>query len=609
MAAVVVEVQVALDGKLEVRRLDVKVGEVEVPVQPERRLLDRLLLRLDLFGLAARRVRPLAGVEEQHVRVLAQAGQLLVGKLLDDHPGVGDLRVHGEQAVGVVAEDVQLSGDVGALLARLPHRHRSGPQRLAVLQLAVAHRLAVAQMHLAGELDLLAAGRLRRVFAGGHQNGREGSHAGAAGEAIDDHFLARKRRVEADVLVDALPDHVEDAAAQVGLAFGDGLGDAARQLHVRVEHAAGAAQAGRESREEGEVEMLCLQVAAHRSVEDGGHSVAQQRACAQVGFQAGVGEEVAAAGRVDADVQQRAGRVRLHIQVGRAQVLVAGGDVLDGDLPHQPRLRGRAGQRDAAGELSLRHRAAPGELACARDGQARNLQRRGDRAVEQRRDGVGLAAARPQREELLAREREAGIEPRHHQILRLRAERQLDRVGDDQLALETEAMQAPDGDVLSSGIDLQRRVCDRAGQPHAEVHLARAALGKEARLRQPPELELRHRQFRLERPLQGGAQIRLVLEGALQVKRRLRGEAQRRRSAERDGAIDRGLALLEEQAQPRVDVLDLLRADVVRIDRQRRPRRTERAARDQVQVDQPVRALLLQLGDLRGLGELRQIDL
>ena len=79
VAGVVDEVHLALDGKLEVRRLHVEMVEIEMRIHSEGGLAARFRLRLDIFGFASGRVRPLAGMHEDDVGVLLQPRQLLVG--------------------------------------------------------------------------------------------------------------------------------------------------------------------------------------------------------------------------------------------------------------------------------------------------------------------------------------------------------------------------------------------------------------------------------------------------------------------------------------------------------------------------------------------------
>ena len=289
-------------------------------------------------------------------------------------------------------------------------------------------------------------------------------------------------------------------------------------------------------------------------------------------------EEVAAARRIDAEVQQRASGIGLDVEIAGAEVLLPGRQILERQLPRQPRPRRRSGQRDAPGELSFRHRLPAGQLRRARDGQAGNLQRQRDRAIEQRRDRVRIVAPGRHLDQLRARKRGAGIQPRHHVALRLRADRQLDLIDDVQLSLETEPVQPPDGHVLARAVQMELRFCRRPAQPRAQAEDARAPLGKQARSRQPLELEPGDRDLGGEGALDRAAQVALLFHRPLQIERRLRGEAERRRAAQRDAAVERRFAPFQEHARLRVDVLDPVGADVLDVERECRPRRAGAAA-------------------------------
>src|SRR5205807_2868981 len=168
----------------------------------------------------------------------------------------------------------------------------AGAQRRAVGSLAVASRFAVAEMDLAGELDAVRPVALTLARGGEHGAVRTG--AGVAGQPIDHHLLGRKSGVETDVLVDALPHHVEEASAQVRVALRLRLGEDAGELDVALERAAGASDVGQEAGEEGEVELFGLHLSLELPVEDRHRAAPEQRAPAQVSLQLRVGEEIAA---------------------------------------------------------------------------------------------------------------------------------------------------------------------------------------------------------------------------------------------------------------------------------------------------------------------------
>ena len=78
MPRVVVEGQAALDGELEVLGRDVDAVDVQLGMRAEVRLGPCLGLRLDLLRFLADRMRLLAFVDEDHVGIGLQIGQLLV---------------------------------------------------------------------------------------------------------------------------------------------------------------------------------------------------------------------------------------------------------------------------------------------------------------------------------------------------------------------------------------------------------------------------------------------------------------------------------------------------------------------------------------------------
>ncbi len=244
----------------------------------------------------------------------------------------------------------------------------------------------------------------------------------------------------------------------------------------------------------------------------------------------------------------------------------------------------------------------------ARDGQPGDVQRQRDRAAEQRRDGW-VVPALDQLEQLATREGRLGIELRHHVLLRRRPKRELDAARDVHLALEAEAVQPAHGDGFARSAHGERRLRRGAAQPQRQADRALAPLRQEPRLGQPLQFEPRHRHVGLDRPLQRPAQVTRLAQSAQQIERRQRRDPQRRRALQRDVAVKGQLALLEEQAGPRVDLLDDLGSQAVRLEREGGARLPQRAGGDEVRANKTAQPLVLRGGNLRGGGERRQIDL
>src|SRR6185436_1096689 len=101
----------------------------------------------------------------------------------------------------------------------------------------------------------------------------------------------------------------------------------------------------------------------------------------------------------------------------------------------------------------------------------------------------------------------------------------------------------------------------------AQAQPAGAAFRQQARLHQALQLEVGDRQLRLERALERAAQVRRVLERLVDLERRQRAQAQGLLAGELHHRVERGLALLEEDADLRVHLLDLLGAEIVALDR------------------------------------------
>ena len=80
-------------------------------------------------------------------------------------------------------------------------------------------------------------------------------------------------------------------------------------------------------------------------------------------------------------------------------------------------------------------------------------------------------------------------------------------------------------------------------------------------------------------------------------------------AAQLDGGVERRRALLDEETGPRVHLLDRLRPQVVRLEGHGGPRGRQGPSGDDARVDHAAGALLLQRGQLRRLGQPREIEL
>ena len=320
-------------------------------------------------------------------------------------------------------------------------------------------------------------------------------------------------------------------------------------------------------------------------------------------------EEVASAGRVDAEVQQGSGGGRFHVHVGGAELLLLGGQVPQRQLGGELRPRRRSGDRDLPGEAAFRDTRPPRELRGTRDRQARDVQIERNGAIEQRRDRGPVTPAHQHLHQLSSGERRGHLGLRHDVALRLRAEFGLHLVLDGEGPLEREAVQAPDGDLVACRVHVERRIPRCSPQTRRQAHGAGTARRQEAGPGKSFKRKLRHGEICLDRTIQHAAQIRPIAERARQIEGNLRGERESRLAAQLDGAIERCRALLDEETGPRVHLLDRLRPQVVRLEGHSGPRGRQGPSGDDARVDHAAGALLLQRGQLRRLGQPREIEL
>jgi len=364
-------------------------------------------LCLHLLRLAARADAGAPGVHQDEVRVLLGPGSFLSGSCRITTCELGNLGVHREQRVHVIAEDVQLPGDVRALLAGLAHRHRTGVERL-VRPRALRPRTDSPSPGCTSPVN-----SMRSEFGASGRGRRE-----AARMALKvpvpivpvmrsmTTSLGEKLAVHPDVLGDALPDHVEQPAAEMGLSLAHRLGDGPGDAHFTLQRAPRAPQVRKEAGEEGEIELARPQVAREASVQDGRRAARQERASAEIRITFRLARKLPPPGGSRLKVHQCAARARLHGDVRGAQPLLLRGDVADRDLAREladgpAYRRGRRGP--SAGPAA--RPAWTGQLRGAGNRQPRHFQVQGDRTVEQRRDRVALVPAQRQLHQLRSGER------------------------------------------------------------------------------------------------------------------------------------------------------------------------------------------------------------
>ena len=544
-------------------------------------------------------------MHQHHVPIGIQAGQLLVGQLENADVRIRHLGVHGEKAGVVVAEDVELPLHGGALFARLPQGNGALLHRHPVHR-PPFHRLVVSEVYLAGEID-------RRTFGASpprrHHDGGEGAASDGAAQPIDDGLLGGERRVEGDVLEDSLSDDVELAAAQARLALQRRLPHRPAHLHLRIERSAGAPQVRSNSGYEGDVELLRIHVAAQFPVRQRRRTLLQQRSPAEVGGERHLSEEASTAWWRDADVQKRALPVALDMQIEIAHLIGGALEVADLQVALQPRGGRGTRQRNVPLQAAFRGRLiAAGEIGDAADQEPGEIERNGQRAVEEGIDERAVTAAPHQLNELGARELHVGVEPAQRVAVRLGSQVERQRAVERELRLERQSAHLAGGDAVAARGRGDLGGKRGPGEVDGQAHLAFRVVGKRARPGQALQRKLDHGHVHLHRPLQRRRQIRMVAHRASEIERCLARDAHRRFARERQRTVDRSLPLVENDARAHIDVPHARGADPARLDRERRARRGESAAGEQPRADGALQLLPLHPFQVQPRGDLPEVD-
>ena len=281
-----------------------------------------------------------------------------------------------------------------------------------------------------------------------------------------------------------------------------------------------------------------------------------------------MGEEGAAARRIDADVQEGERGGRFHIQVRVADLLLARQHVLDVEAAFEARLGGGSGQDEMPLEAALGGKVGLSrELRHPADDEAGDVENDIHGAAEERVERRPVAAAAHELHQLGAGNLEGGIRAHHGLAVGLRAQSELHLVVDGEVALEGEPVQLladDDGLPVRGGDDLGR--VGGARELHAQAELSGALRRKRSRAGQPVQGQPVHREGRLERASEDAREIRALLERAKQIQRDLRGEHRRRLARKGDRRIEGRAPFPEEEPGAYVHPPQLRSAEIVRIE-------------------------------------------
>src|SRR3954451_23842022 len=186
------------------------------------------------------------------------------------------------------------------------------------------------------------------------------------------------------------------------------------------------------------------------------------------------------------DVQKRRVPVRLQIELGVPELLLPGEDVLHRHPALEPRARRRPGQLEMpfdpalCGNVGLSR-----QLRHPADDETGDVDRHGDRAIQDRLARLPIAATSQKLRHLRSGDGERGVRPRDRLAVRLRSQTELRLLVDGELRLERETVDLSGDDRLAPRRrdDLGRK--GRSGDANVEADLAGAALREHPGLREP----------------------------------------------------------------------------------------------------------------------------